>query len=167
VRQRDALRLFEYNYWANWKLLESATQATAEQFTAPASITWRNLRGTLVHTLDVERSWRQRLRGEDEAKWQGELPEERFATVAELETYWRADAREMLDWVSDIGDQRLSADIDLGPRDRFPLWYFLVHVVTHGTEQRRDGSIILKSFGHETPELEFLWFADSLGSHAI
>lgn len=156
-------RLFEYNYWANWRLLEAASVAPVEQFIAPTPITLRNLRGTLVHTLDVERSWRQRLRGEDEAAWRSDLAPERFANVAELETYWRIDAGEMLDWVGQIGDERLSATIDLGPRDRFPMWFFLVHVVTHGTEQRRDGSIILKNMGHQTPELEFLWFADSLG----
>jgi uncharacterized damage-inducible protein DinB len=156
------MALFDYNYWANWKILAAVRQMPQEQFTAPVSITWRNIRGTLVHTLDVEQSWRRRIRGEDEAVWDAELPAERFASAAALEAYWRSDAREMLDWLAELDDARLADTIDLGPRDQFPLWYFLVHIVTHGTEQRRDVSTLLRHFEHEAPELEFLWFADAM-----
>ena len=162
MRKRDVLALFDYNYWANWKIVEAAGELPLEQFTSPTSITWRNMRGTLVHTLDVEQSWRRRLRGEDKAVWDVELPADRFDTAAELEAYWRSDATEMLTWLGELDDQDLAATVDLGPRDRFPMWYFLVHIVTHGTEQRRDVSILLRSVGHEAPELEFLWYADSL-----
>lgn len=162
MRKRDVLALFEYNYWANWKIVGAAGEILPEQFTAPTSITWRNLRGTLVHTLDVEQSWRRRLRGEEKAVWDAELPADRFANVLELEAYWRTDAQEMLVWLEEFDDERLAVMVDLGPRDRFPMWFFLVHIVTHGTEQRRDVSILLKNLGHEAPELEFLWYADSL-----
>ena len=163
MRKRDVLALFDYNYWANWKIIGAAGEMPSELFTAPTSITWRNVRGTLVHTLDVEQSWRRRIRGEDKAVWDVELPAERFPIAADLEAFWRTDSREMLDWLAQLDDERLAATIDLGPRDRFPLSYFLVHIVTHGTEQRRDVSNLLRHFGHEAPELEFLWFADSLG----
>jgi uncharacterized damage-inducible protein DinB len=162
MRQTDVIALFQYNYWANWTILAAAAMASEEQFTAPASITWRNLRGTLVHTLDVEQSWRRRLQGEPKSVWDAELPAERFETAQQLEAYWRSDAREMLDWLAHLEGEQLAAIVDLGPRDQFPLWYFLVHIVTHGTEQRRDASIVLKSLGLEAPPLEFLWYADSL-----
>ena len=69
MRQSDLIALFEYNYWANWTILEAAGKASFEQFTAPTSITWRNLRGTLVHTLDVEQSWRRRLQVKPKSVW--------------------------------------------------------------------------------------------------
>ena len=65
-------------------------------------------------------------------------------------------------WLTELDDAALAATVDLGPKDRFPLWYFLVHIVTHGIEQRRDAATLIKHFGAEPPELEFLWFADSL-----
>jgi len=34
--------------------------------------------------------------------------------------------------------------------------------VTHSEQQRRDAQIILAHLGHEPPDLEFLYFADSL-----
>jgi uncharacterized damage-inducible protein DinB len=162
MRQTDVIALFEYNYWANWTILEAAARASAEQFTAPTVVTWRNLRGTLVHTLDVEQSWRRRLQGEPKSIWDAALPAERFENAGQLEAYWRTDAKEMLDWLHGLDDEQLAAVVDLGPRDQFPLWFFLVHIVTHGTEQRRDASILLKNLGVEARQLEYLWYADSL-----
>ena len=103
--QRDVLALFDYNYWANWKIFAASAEVPPEQFTALTSVTWRNLRGTLVHTLDVEQSWRRRLRGEDKSVWDVELPADRFASAAALEEYWRTDAEEMLGWLGEFDDE--------------------------------------------------------------
>lgn len=164
MRSTDLRTLFAYNYWATWQVLAAVREIPADEFTAGTSIAWRGLRDTLVHTLDVEQSWRRRLQGADESVWSSELPADRFETPGELETYWRTDAAEMLDWLDGLDDAALAKTIDLGPKDRFPLWFFLVHIVTHGIEQRRDTSILLKNLGHEPPELEFLWYADSIGA---
>jgi uncharacterized damage-inducible protein DinB len=89
VRNPDILALFDYNYWATWTVLEAVKALPPEAFTKPSTVTWRNLRGTLVHTLDVEQSWRRRLLGEPKQVWDAELPAEDFATPAELETSWK------------------------------------------------------------------------------
>jgi uncharacterized damage-inducible protein DinB len=162
MRTQDVLSLFDYNYWATWSLLTAAKSAPPEAFTAPRTITWRNLRDTLVHTLDVEQSWRRRLQGEPREIWDAELSADRLHSPSELERYWRADAAEMTTWLAGLGDAALAAVVDLGRRDRFPMWFFLVHIVTHGIEQRRDAETLLTQLGIEVPELEFLWYADSL-----
>jgi uncharacterized damage-inducible protein DinB len=162
VRKSDVLALFDYGYWATWQLLDVAKQAPAEEFTRPTELTWRNMRGTLVHTLDVERSWRERLQGSPKEIWDVELPEDQFASAAELEVRWRQDADVMRRWLSGLDDSDLAATVDLGPRDRFPMWFFLVHIVTHSIEQRRDVALLLKQGDQKVPDLEFLWYADSL-----
>ena len=163
MRNQDVLALFDYSYWATWTVLAAVKAMPIETYTQPSTITWRNLRGTLVHTLDVEQSWRRRLLGEPKEVWDAELSAETFPTPAELDTYWRGDAAKMRTWLAGLDDDALAATVDLGPKDCFPLWYFLVHIVTHGIEQRRDAATLIKHFGGESPELEFLWFADSLG----
>ena len=55
---------------------------------------------------------------------------------------------------------------DLSDGDRFPLWYYLVHIVTHSEQQRRDAQLILRHLGHEPPDLEFLYYADALAPSA-
>jgi uncharacterized damage-inducible protein DinB len=162
MRSQDVLALFDYSYWATWSLLAAISKAPPDAFTAPRTFTWRNLRDTLVHMLDVEQSWRRRLQGEAREIWDAELSAERFSSPSELETYWRADAAEMTIWLASLDDAALAAVVDLGPRDRFPLWIFLVHIVTHDIEQRRDVATLLTQLGVEVPELEFLWYADSV-----
>lgn len=64
MRKPEILTLLDYSYWANRQLLAAAGTVPLEEFTAPSMVTYRILRRTLTHTLDVERSWRLRLRGE-------------------------------------------------------------------------------------------------------
>jgi uncharacterized damage-inducible protein DinB len=67
-------------------------------------------------------------------------------------------------WIGGLDDEALVAIQDLGDGDRFPLWYYLFHIVTHSEQQRRDAQLILRHLGHEPPDLEFLYYADSLAA---
>jgi uncharacterized damage-inducible protein DinB len=160
VRQDDIEVLFDYSYWANRQILAAAAELPEEQLITQASCTVRDLRDTLVFTLDVERSWRGRLRGEPREGWDTSLRSQDYPTVADLAEHWRRDEAEMRAWLHDLDDRTLSSTIDLGPKDRFPLWCFLVHVLTHSAHQRRDAALLLREAGREPPELDFLYYAD-------
>lgn len=162
MRRDDILALLDFNYWANRQILAAAAQLPTEAFTAPVAYTYRNLRGTLVHTLDVELSWRRRLRGEPRDVWDQSLADVDYSTAAELAAQWADDEVEMRAWLQSLNDDDLAAVVELGNDDRFPLWYYLVHIVTHGTQQRRDAALIIENAGHTPPELDFLYYADSL-----
>ena len=162
MRRDDMLALFDFNYWADRQVLAAIAELPAAQFRAPAQFTYRNLRGTMVHTLDVELSWRRRLRGEPRDVWDQSLAEADYQTVGALAEHWARDEVEMRDWLGSLTDEDLAAVVDLGNQDRFPLWYYLVHVVTHSAQQRRDAAIILEKLGRSPPDLEFLYYADSL-----
>ena len=69
MRTRDVLILYEFNYWANRHVLDVARRLTPAQWSAPSEFTQRDLRATLVHTLDVEWSWRLRLQKRPKAEW--------------------------------------------------------------------------------------------------
>jgi uncharacterized damage-inducible protein DinB len=163
MNKADTLRLFDYSYWATGQILGSAEALSPEEFVAPSDVTYRNLRGTLVHTLDVERSWRRRLRGEPRETWDVELPDDDFPTVRSLAEAWRDDEAEMRSWLDGLDDETVESIVDVGPKDRFPLSVFLLHIVTHSAQQRRDAVILLERVGHSPPEIDFLYYADSLG----
>ena len=162
MRQPDIVTLFDYSYWATRQVLDTAAEISDEQFAAPSEVTWRGIRGTLVHTLDVERSWRGRLRREPKESWDRELRDDDYPTVQALAEYWERDEHEMRSWLQGLDDAALEAVVDLGGNDRFPLWYFLLHVITHSAQQRRDVVILLTGLGHPPPEIEFLNYGDSL-----
>lgn len=48
----DIHLLYEYNYWANKRILAASAGVTSEQFTAPAFFPYGGLRGTLVHLVN-------------------------------------------------------------------------------------------------------------------
>jgi uncharacterized damage-inducible protein DinB len=160
VTPKDLRRLFDYSYWANEQLLGAARPLDAEVFTAASEISYRGIRGTLVHTLDVEASWRRRIRGEPRETWDVDLPEEQFESVESLEVAWRADQVEMLTWLEGLDQAAIDAIVDLGPKDRYPLSTFLLHILTHSAQQRRDVALLLERAGHPPPEIEFLNYAD-------
>ena len=162
MRTSDIRALFDFTYWADRQVLAAAAALHDTDFVRPISFTYRNLHGTLVHTLDVERSWRSRLRGEPKDTWDASLSVDDYPTVVALQDAWARDEVEMRSWLSDLTDEDLAAVVDLGTADRFPLWYYLVHIVTHSEQQRRDAQLILEHLGLPPPDLEFLYFADSL-----
>ena len=55
----DIQFIYDYNYWANGKILDAAAKVPDEQFFAPASFSYGSLHGTLFHILDAEYSWRR------------------------------------------------------------------------------------------------------------
>ena len=160
MRKADLLILFDYSYWATGQILEASEDASPEQFVAPADITHRNLRGTLVHALDVERSWRRRLQGAPRETWDVDLPEDDFPTVRSLANARRDDEVEMRTWLDGLDDEAVDAVLDLGPKDRFPLSSFLLHIITHTAHQRRDAANVLNHAGHSVPEIDFLYYVD-------
>jgi uncharacterized damage-inducible protein DinB len=162
MRTRDIQALFDFTYWADRQVLDAAAALPVADFIQPTTITYRNLRGTLVHALDVEMSWRRRLRGEPKEAWDVSLEVDDYPTAATLAEHWSRDETEMRGWLDSLGDDDLVAIQDLGNADRFPLWYYLVHMVTHSEQQRRDAQILLENLGHPPPDLEFLYYADSL-----
>jgi uncharacterized damage-inducible protein DinB len=164
MRTVDMEALFDFTYWADRTILEASSALPAEAFSRRVSITYRDLRGTLVHALDVEMSWRRRLRGEPRSVWDASLAVEDYPTVAVLEARWAQDEAEMRAWIHGLADADLAATQDLGDGDRFPLWFYLVHIVTHSEQQRRDAQLILRHLGSEPPDLEFLYYADSLAA---
>jgi uncharacterized damage-inducible protein DinB len=162
MRTADIEALFDFTYWADRQVLEASSAVPAEAFSRPVSISYRDLRGTLVHTLDVEMSWRRRLRREPKATWDSSLAVEDYPSVAILAERWAVDESEMRAWIHGLSESDLAAIQDLGDGDRFPLWFYLVHIVTHSEQQRRDAQLILRHLGAEPPDLEFLYYADSL-----
>ena len=162
MRRVDIDALFDFTYWADRQIVAAAARVPSDDFTRPVAITYRNLRGTLVHALDVELSWRRRLRGEPREVWDVSLQVDDYPSADALAAHWSRDESEMRDWLASLTDDDLVATPHLGDGDRFPLWYYLAHVVTHSEQQRRDAQIILAYLGHEPPDLEFLYYADSL-----
>ena len=167
MRRKDLETLFGFSYWVKDCVLEHAAKLTSREFTAPSGLTTRDLRGTLVHTLDVEWSWRARLQGQPEAVWKKDLPVSDYPTAAALIDHWRRDEREMLAWLATLDDERLAQIHDLAPsaamlkrKERFPLWYYVLHIHTHTHQQLGDAAVLLTRMRQSPGNIDFLDYAD-------
>ena len=163
MRVSDVLTLYDYNDWANRRILDAAARVTQEQFIAPASYSYGSLRGTLVHTLNAELIWRSR--------WQGEpvtmLREEDVPAVAALTERWRQEERRLRDYLAGLRDEDLDRPLSYmtstGASYTQTLWPLLVHVVNHGTQHRSEAAVMLTDFGQSPGDIDFVVFLRERG----
>jgi uncharacterized damage-inducible protein DinB len=151
--------LIDYNSWANERILRAADKVSEEQFRAPARFSWGGLRGTLVHTLSAEWTWRSR--------WQGVSPNaplnmEEYPTVASLRVRWRAELAALREFVGTLTEPDLARRVKYtrisGGASEEPLWQLMVHVVNHGTQHRAEAAALLTEYGHSPGDLDFIVF---------
>lgn len=159
MRISDAVTLFDHLYWTRDAVLRSAAELSTEAFTSTDTVTTRDLRATLVHELDVQWSWRERLRGADWAEWgeEAELKAEDYPTVDALAEHWQRDEAEMRAWLASLTD----ADLDAPPvrdEDAQPLWHYVMHLVSHGIQQFSEIAVLLTRAGHSPGDIGFLEF---------
>lgn len=156
----DIRILYDYNYWANARLLKAATALPLEQLTAPARLSHRSLLGTLAHTLGTEIVWRLRLH---EGISPSALPTEReFPTLEALGARWADEEGKMRGYLASLGDHALGATVQYKTTRGVPsenvLWHLLLHVVNHGTQFRAEAAVALTEHGQSPGDLDALVF---------
>ncbi len=161
---QDILLIYEYNYWANKRILAASEKVTEKQFLAPASFPFGGLRGTVVHILDAEFGWRTFFQKND---WSvPELTEAEFPTFASVQERADTEEKEMRAYLATLRDEDMNShkvyDTPEGKhRDRI-LWHCLWHVVNHGTQHRSEAAALLTDYGSSPGDLDFTVFLNSL-----
>ncbi len=158
----DIRTLFDYLYWLRDRVTAKAAELDNQAFLDAPTLGRRDLRGTLVHELDVEHSWRPKLQGEPHDSWgpNAEIRAEEFPTLDALLVRWRFDEAEVRDWLAGLSDEELAAPVTVNGLEGRSLETYLLHVVEHGVTEFTMASAILGETGHETGELSILNFLD-------
>ena len=96
MRIEDIQFLYEYNYWANHKILAAAGMLTEEQYLAPRTYSHGGVRDTLVHILSAEWIWRVRC---EEQLFPTAVPSaEDFPSLESLRQRWQKEEGRMRGW---------------------------------------------------------------------
>lgn len=156
---QDIHLLYEYNYWANKKILAASANVTPEQFTASASFPYGGLHGTLLHILDTEWGWRALFQKIETAS---DLLPTDYPTLSAIEMRWTEEEAAMRVYLASLRDEDMESHLryttDTGiQRDRI-LWHCLLHVVNHGTQHRSEAAALLTSYGQSPGDLDFTVF---------
>jgi uncharacterized damage-inducible protein DinB len=163
MRSTDIAPLFEYLYWLRDGALAKAAELSAAEFLDSATVAYRDLRSTLVHELDVERSWCLRLQGAPKEAWDVELASTDYPDPGAIADFWQREKAETLAWLSDLTDEELAAPTTVNGLEGFSLSTYLVHVVMHGVESFSAAAILLHRSGHSMGDAGFLDFVDVAG----
>lgn len=162
---QDIRLLYDYNYWARNRILTAAALVTPEQYAAPAKFPFGSLRGTLLHTLDAEISWRNRFEYE---RWTDDLLEADYPTLTMLQDAWLAEEAAMRAYLARLSDFDLQGIVaymaDTGHERRRILWHCLLHLANHGTQHRAEAAAILSGYGASPGDLDFTLFLNEHGA---
>ena len=158
MKVEDIKLYYEYNAWANKRILDAADKLTEAQLTMPNEFGWGDLRGALVHILDAEYGWFSFLFGRED---EGILDPETFADVAALRARWSLQSeitRQCLATLRDEDLHRIHTSEHGGTTYNWVLWQVLVHVVNHGTQHRAESAALLTGFGHSPGDMDMSLF---------
>ena len=163
MNKQDIVILYQYNQWANAKILNAAASLTPEQFLAPAAFPHGGLRGTLVHALSAEWIWRTR--------WEGTSPtfmmkSDEFPDFPSLRARWAGEEVRLMNFVNSVREDRLDNTFDYTNTAGKPftrvLWHAMVHLVNHGTQHRTEAAAMLTDFGCSPGDIDLIFFVSEL-----
>jgi len=156
----DILTLFEYNYWANRRVLNAANGVELWQFIAPSRLSHGSLHGALVHTLGAEVVWR--LRCKEGISPSTLLAEDEFPTPDALRKRWDQEEIAMRSYLASLTSDSLGQPMKYrntkGVWFESLLWHVLAHVVNHGTQFRCEAGIALTEYGRSPGDLDMIAF---------
>jgi len=155
----DISKIYEYNFWATKRLLAAGSRLAPEQFTAPATFPYGGLRGTLVHILDAEFSWRMLIL---QGRWPGDMDERDYPTMNSVEVRWIEEELAMRAYLTGLNDADIMGIVRYitpeGVERQRVLWHCLYHVVNHGTQHRSEAAAILTNLGQSPGDMDFTLF---------
>ncbi len=153
--------MYEYNAWANQRILDTTAQLSPAQCRAPGGASFDSIHDTLVHTMGAQWLWL--------ARWQGTSPTampgpEAFPDLAAIRARWTQVERDTHEFVVARTDADLARVVEYvnmqGKRWAYPLWQQMLHQVNHGTQHRSEVAMVLTATGHSPGWLDFLYFMD-------
>ncbi len=149
MNKSEIILLYDYNCWANARVLDAAAGVSQEQFTAPYALSHSSLRGALAHTLGTEIMWR--LRCQEGISPAALVAESEFSTLAALRRRWEEEERAMRAFLASLEAGALDRPVRYtntkGKAYETPLWQILVHLVNHGTQFRSEAGVALTAYG--------------------
>ena len=160
--QLDTIReLYDYNHWANQRVLSAMTPLTDDMFTRNMGNSFVSLRDTLAHILGAEWIWLER--------WLGRSPKallsaSDFPTLQALQRSWAAVRLDQNQYIQTLVPDRLNDDVSYtntrGERYSYALWRQMLHVINHSSYHRGQVTTLLRQMGAEPAGTDLLVYYD-------
>lgn len=161
MNKHDVEYLYEYNRWANARVLDAVSKLTPEHFARDLQSSHRSVRDTLAHILAAEWIWLER--------WNGVSPNALltptdFPTVESLATRWAEIEGGYTEFINGITDALLDEVISYtntkGEEWAYPLGRMMQHVMNHSSYHRGQVVTMLRQLGASVNPVDLLVFMD-------
>jgi len=155
--------LYQYNVWANHRILIATSGLTPKQFLAPVGSSYPSVRDTLVHTMSAEWIWLSRWKGISPS---GMFEATDFPTLQSIQTRWDAIEAQTQQFIDQLIPMQLAEVVSyVNTRNEtwaYPLWQQMIHQVNHATQHRSEVAAMLTLFGCSPGDLDYLVYQDVL-----
>jgi uncharacterized damage-inducible protein DinB len=161
---KDITNLIDYTEWANDLAMDAASKLPDEGLRRDVGISHSSIFGTLVHMAGAEWIWLERWHGRSPAKaeaWSLWSPES-CADIATLRDRWTSLCNTRAQFVSELDEERLAADLSFkllsGDPSSMPLINQMQHVVNHATMHRGQIVGMIRQLGVDPPATDLLFY---------
>jgi uncharacterized damage-inducible protein DinB len=148
MNRQDIITLYDYNGWANGRILGAVEPLTPEAFLRDLKNSFPSMRDTLTHILGAEWIWLRRWHGESPSQI---LPATDFPSVASLKDRYGSVEKERRAFLEGLSEERLAQPFQYkdiaGNAHSLLLVQSLQHVVNHGTYHRGQITTMLRQLG--------------------
>ncbi len=163
MNKEDIQLLFEYDRWANNRVLQAASALSTEQFTRDLGGSFRSVRDTLVHIISGEGGWL--------AYWKEPAPDaafiadlrkrrdalfhpEAFPNVPAVRSKWAEIEKEQAEFVNRVTSESLQKMLPLRAT-QVSLAHLMQHLANHSTYHRGQVALMMRQLGAEPLATDF------------
>lgn len=151
--------LFEYNAWADRRLLDACSSLTNEQFTRNLGSSFSSVRDTVVHLYGAEWVWNERFQGRSPSAL---VSGAGFPDLVSI----RPTLEEMDQYFIDYVSKLTQADLDrviryktfTGAEFSNPLWQSLHQLTNHGSYHRGQIVTMLRQLGAKAVSTDLIGY---------
>jgi len=159
----DIQLLYEYNRWANKKVLQAVSALSAEQYTRDLGGSFRSVRDTLVHIIAGEWGWLTYWKEPSpDAAFLADLWQRTdalfyhavFPDLGAVQLKWAEVEKEQAEFVNRLTNESLEAMVPFrGTTVR--LAHLMQHLANHGTYHRGQISLMMRQLHTEPLATDF------------
>jgi uncharacterized damage-inducible protein DinB len=162
----DVRLLFEYDRWANGRILKLVEQLTAEQFARDLGGAYPAVRDVLLHMMAAKWAWLTYWREASPSepvlmglftRGAALFPAEDFPALEALRLKWADVEADQVKFVSEVTDDDLDRKFPVGDT-ALSLAHLLQHLANHSTYHRGQIAMMLRQLGAKAQGTDFAEF---------
>ena len=158
----DVRLLYEFNSWANRRMLEACAALSESQFTQHIEASFPSARETVVHICAAEWIWLERWKGRSPVKSEWDEFARNFTGLQSVRDYWAGLEAKQREFVAGLTPESLARPHEIRTLDGTlytqPLWQMMQHLANHSTYHRGQVTMMLRQLGAKPVGTDLITF---------